>query len=253
MKIWAARLGTAVVALAITAVSAGAQGRGQGAPMVPVDPHDLTGYWELSFDSRNVPPADLAPGLTKAMLDEAQTKTAKAIRWCNLMGMPFLMGTSRPLDIRIGMRETVIVPESSVAAARHIYTDRATHVDPNIWDPTTNGDSIGHWEGDTFVVDTVGFHPDRGNLMIPGGGFRTADSHLVERFRLMKNSQVLSVVSTWTDPKIYKTPHTYEFRYYRQPKNYEARSPIACNAFDQDRIAFLTGPPQMGATTAAIQ
>jgi len=55
------------------------------------------------------------------------------------------------------------------------------------------------------------------------------------------------------DPKIYKTPHTYEFRYYRQPKHYEARLPIACNPFDQDRIAFLTGPPQVGATTAAKQ
>ena len=69
----------------------------------------------------------------------------------------------------------------------------------------------------------------------------------------MKNGQILSVVSTWTDPKIYKTPHAYEFRYYRQPKNYEARLPIACNAFDKDRVAFLSGPPQVGVTSAGKQ
>ena len=239
MKSWGIRVATAVVILGMTVVTAGAQGRGRGgAPPPPADPHDLTGYWELAFDSRNVPHADVVA--SKAAIDEAQKKTDKAIRWCNTQGVPFLMGIARPLNIELGMREMVIVPESAVAAPRHVYMDRTAHVDPKIWDETTNGDSIAHWEGDTLVVDTVGFHPDRGNLMIPGGGFKTEDSHLVEHYKLMNNGQVLSVTFTWTDPKVFKTPHTYEYRYYRLQRTYEPRAAIACNAFDQDRVAFVT-------------
>jgi len=239
MKNWATRVTTAVMVLAMTAVTAGAQGRGQGGPPPPpADPHDLTGYWELPFDGRNVPRADLVA--SKAAIDEAQKKTDNGIRWCNLQGVPFLMGTSRPLNIELGVREMVIVPESAVAAPRHVYLDRTAHIDPKIWDATTNGDSIGHWEGDTLVVDTAGFHADHGNLMIPGGGFKTADSHLVERYKLMNNGQVLSVTFTWTDPNVFKTPHTYEFRYFRLQKTYEPRVALACNAFDKDRVAFVT-------------
>ena len=86
------------------------------------------------------------------------------------------------------------------------------------------GDSIGHWEGNVLVVDTTMFLPDRGILSIPGGGFRTADSHLVERFQLLKNGQVLQLVSTWTDANVFKGPHTYEYRYNRMPRDYDGRA-----------------------------
>ena len=80
-----------------------------------------------------------------------------------------------------------------------------------------NGDSIGRWEGDTLVVETTMFHPDNGILGIPGGCFRTPDSKLVERFRLLRNGQVLQVISTWTDPKVLSRPHTYELRLFAFP------------------------------------
>jgi len=103
------------------------------------------------------------------------------------------------------------------------------------------GDSVGHWEGDTLVVDTIGFS-DEGVIGIPGGGRRTAASHLVERYRLVKNGQMLSVTSTWEDPSTYSKSHTYEFRYYRAPKGTEARE-FDCNASDEERAKFLTGTP----------
>jgi hypothetical protein len=202
-------------------------------------PVDISGYWELAVDGRVVPPARLASRVTKAMLDAEAQKSAKAIRWCNWVGMPTTMDVGRPLNIRQGAREVVIVAESPVTPVRHLYLNRKAHIDKEIFDPNTSGDSIAHWEGDTLVVDTTGFEPTKGITTIPGGGFRTANSRLVERFRLLKNGQLLSVTFTWTDPSVFQTPHSYEFRYQRAEKEYEARPYQLCDPFDPERAAFF--------------
>ena len=132
-----------------------------------------------------------------------------------------------------------MVAESPVTPVRHLYLNRKTHIDPEIFDPNTGGDSIAHWEGDTLVVDTIGFEPTKGITLIPGGGFRTANTRLVERFRLLQNGRVLSVTFTWTDPSVFQTPHSYEFRYQRAEKEYEARPYQLCDPFDPERTAFF--------------
>src|SRR5262249_47291627 len=165
-------------------------------------------------------------------------KDAHAVRWCNFLGMPFLMDASRPLDIRQDSHLVAISPEVN-ATPRYIYLDRKTHIKQDEFDPTTNGDSIAHWEADTLVVDTVGFASDKGVTAIPGGGFRTENSHLIERYRLLRNGSVLSVTFRWEDPKMYRTPHTYELRYYRLSADYEAHPAIPCDPFDEERAKFL--------------
>jgi hypothetical protein len=200
---------------------------------------DISGYWELPIDGRFIPPARLSPRITPAMLAAEAQKTAKAIRWCNWVGMPTTMDVGRPLNIRQGAREVVIVAESPVTPVRHLYLNRQTHIDQEIFDPTTSGDSIAHWEGDTLVVDTNGFDPTKGITEIPGGGFRTASSRLVERYRLLNNGAVLSVKFTWTDPSVFQAPHTYEFRYQRAEKEYGARPYELCDPFDPERTALL--------------
>jgi hypothetical protein len=153
--------------------------------------------------------------------------------------MPTATDVGRPLNIRQGAREVVIVPDSPVAPIRHLYLNRKAHVNPDIFDPTTSGDSIAHWEGDTLVVDTIGFEPTKGITEIPGGGFRTANTRLVERYRLLKNGTVLSVTFTWTAPAVFQAPHSYEFRYQRVARGYEPRPYQLCDPFDGERTAFL--------------
>jgi len=204
---------------------------------------DLSGFWELTYlDSQHVPRAQLAPRVTRAALDAQAAKDFKAIRWCNILGMPSIMSSPRPLDIRQTDRVVVIAAEIN-AATRYVYLDRAAHISKDIFDPTTNGDSIGRWEGDTLVVDTVGFDPNKGVTAIPGGGFRTANTHLVERYRLINDGSLLSVTFTWQDPGVYRVPHRYEFRYARLPRDYEARLPVGCDPFDEGRTAFLLRRP----------
>lgn len=158
-----------------------------------------------------------------------------------------VMDAGRPLDIRQGRREVAIQPEVN-ATPRHIYLSRTTHINPEEFDPTTNGDSIGRWDGDTLVVTTIGFAADKGVTAIPGGGFRTGDTKLTERYRLLENGAVLSVTFTWEDPKVFAKPHIYQFRYRRLPAGYEPRPPLVCDPFDEERTTFLTGAPPAGST-----
>jgi hypothetical protein len=153
------------------------------------------------------------------------------------------MDSGRPIDIREGPTAIMVVAEN-VPNPRYLYKNRSTHIGADVYDPSTLGDSIAHWEGTTLVVDTVGFHPTHGITTIPGGGYRTDKSHLVERYRLIGDGNVLSVTFTWTDKTVFAAPQTYEFRYYRLPATYEPRAGILCDPYNQDRADFLGDPLQ---------
>jgi hypothetical protein len=229
------------MALALTAASAlWSQGRGGMAPPAPppYGMHDISGYWELGQDARSIPAADLAPGVTKAAIEKVTDADSISMRWCRPLGMPAMMDTGRPLDIQQGRWEILMTPEAN-SSPRHVYTNRPEHINPDIFDPTSVGDSVAHWEGDTLVVDTIGFHEKNGRMAIPGGGFRTEKSHLIERYRLVKNGAMLSVTFTWSDPAVFRTPHTYEFLYTRVTGRYEPRQAPACDPWDAERADFV--------------
>lgn len=197
---------------------------------------DLSGYWELRYDSRNIPQASLTPEAMAGV--PAQVRhDIEAVRWCNPIGMPAIMADRSAIDLRQSPSVIGIVakPQSS---ARYIYLDGRSHPEKDELDPTTNGYSIGRWEGDVLVVDTIGFN-DRGITRLPGGGVRTQNSRLTERYRLLNSGQMLDVTFTWEDSKVFTKPHTYAYRYYRIPEISEPRI-FACNANDADRAKFLT-------------
>jgi hypothetical protein len=248
IRIFGALLCATVFSLGVVFAQAPGGGRGGGgrgaappAPVVPVDPHDLNGYWLLPpdpNDGRDVPAASLVPAVTRQKLAEIAAKDRDSVRYCNQLGLPAMMGLGSPYNIRISKDLMVIVTEYAAAQNRWIYLNRP-HIAAEAYDPTIYGDSVGRWEGNTLVVDTTMFHPDRGILSIPGGGYRTPDSKLVERFQMLKNGQVLQVISTWTDAKVFRTPHTYEYRYNRMV-GYDGRIGSPCDPYDAERVQFLT-------------
>jgi hypothetical protein len=73
-------------------------------------------------------------------------------------------------------RVTILLEQGNMT--RRVYTDGRAH-DPDA-DPTRAGESIGHWEGDTLVVDTVAITP--GITLVPGVP-TTSRTHVVERMR----------------------------------------------------------------------
>ena len=69
-------------------------------------------------------------------------------------------------------------------------------------------------------------------------------SRLVELYRLLKDGAVLSVTFTWTDPTVFRTPHSYEYRYNRLPSTYEPRQWLPCDPHDEERAKFLETAPK---------
>jgi len=85
---------------------------------------------------------------------------------------------------------------------RVIYMDGRSHPEGDDLKPTFLGHSIGHWEGDTLVVDSVGFNEKQW----PVGTFPTTQQlHLIERFS-RPNLKTLSYEVTIDDPGAYTKP-----------------------------------------------
>jgi hypothetical protein len=97
---------------------------------------------------------------------------------------------------------TVILHEFN-ATYRQIFTDgRALPVDPN---PYWQGYSSGRWEGDTLVVETIGFRDDL--WLDLSGSPLTSAAHVTERFKRVDYGH-LQIELTVNDPKAYTRPWT---------------------------------------------
>jgi hypothetical protein len=225
------RAGLLACCLAVLLVPVAA-GAAQGS--VTATPN-FSGYWELRFDSFSVPRALLTPE-AQAGEDARVRRDIEAIRSCAPMGMPALMSDRPVLNIQQSSTTIGMIPKGP-ASVRYIHIDGRGHPPADEWEGATNGHSIGRWEGDTLVVDTIGFN-DRGLTVIPGGGWRTPESKLTERYRLLYNGLVLSVTFSWDDPRVFRLPHTYEFRYYKVQDIVEPRS-HNCIGNDPERRKFL--------------
>lgn len=71
--------------------------------------------------------------------------------------------------------------------------------------PTWNGDSIARWEGDTLVIDTVGYN----DLSWLGDDREphSTELHMVERMRLIRDNRYLEVETEISDPKTLTSPY----------------------------------------------
>src|ERR1700739_1285087 len=95
---------------------------------------------------------------------------------------------------------------------RQIFTDGREHVkDAN---PTWLGDSIGKWEGDALVVDSVGFN-DKTWLDVSGHP-HSEGMHLTERFRRVDHN-TLMIDITVDDPQAYAMPLKSQRKYILKP------------------------------------
>lgn len=120
---------------------------------------------------------------------------------CLPPGMPGIMGQPYPMEFLLTPGKVTIVIEA-YTQVRHIYTDgRKLPEDP---DPKFFGTSVGRWEGDTLVVETVGFAP---HLTLTAGVPHSGKMKIVERFRLA-DPENMSIETTITDPVALLAPIT---------------------------------------------
>jgi hypothetical protein len=95
---------------------------------------------------------------------------------------------------------------------REIFTDGRKHTEDGA--PTWMGEAIGHWEGDTLVVDTRNFND---KTWLDYDGLPHSDQmHVVERIRRV-DAKNLEITMTIEDPKAYTKPWTTHLRYEARP------------------------------------
>jgi hypothetical protein len=119
---------------------------------------------------------------------------------CKPWGTPAVMQSGGPFIIYQTPTEVIVVEESE-RLARHIYLNvpHSTNLKPSYY-----GESVGHYEGDTLVVDTIGF-----NAETFVDFFRTPHTeqmHVIERWRLIDNGEQLEILFTVDDPGTYHLP-----------------------------------------------
>ena len=136
--------------------------------------------------------------------EELDSTTAR----CMPNGMPMIMtSTQGLLEILFTPGRVTIISDNG--EVRRIFTDgRKQLPDP---DPTFEGYSVGHWEGDILYVDTAGMDP-RNQVFygFVGGGHM----HVLEKMRLT-DTDILTVDTTIEDPTTFTSPLSYPTNYYR--------------------------------------
>jgi len=127
-----------------------------------------------------------------------------------------------PATARPGIFEWLVMPEettlvTSLGSVRHIYTDGRNHPPKEELWPTKMGDSVGHWEGDTLVVDTVATKPVLSQFV--HGFFMISvpmsdQLHFVERIRMVSHNE-MQIQLTTDDPIALAKPMNVTLTYER--------------------------------------
>jgi hypothetical protein len=198
---------------------------------------DLAGIWQAGragpagqygydYDvTQNLPVSGLTPWARTLRQQRVQDfRKDSPLAHCLPVSVPFLdfRGLSRIVQTP-GL--IVILHESPNSPHRTIFMDgRELPKDPN---PTWLGYSVGHWEADTLVVNSVGFN-DKGWLDV-GGNPQTESLQLTERFRRPDFGH-LELEVTFDDPKAFTAPFTL-----RIVKTYSADTEILEDVCENER------------------
>jgi hypothetical protein len=198
---------------------------------------DLSGVWGPDRNFIYDITSALKPGETLPLqpwaADLAKSRMSKDDPEANCLptGVPRIA----PYPWKIVQTPTLLVFlfEGNIHSYRQIFLDGRAH--PKDPDPAWYGDSIGRWEGDTLVVDTIGFN-DRFWFDFAGHP-HTDKLHIVERYRRPDLGHLEEEV-TIDDPGAYTKPFTM-YGHFPLQKGAEIMEYI-CNENNQD-VSHIVG------------
>ena len=216
---------------------------------------DLSGYWKGTRDT--VPTGNIGkdlPGLKlpltpagEAALQHNLTATIDPESLCIIGGLPRHNASGLPFEVLQGPTKLVFLYFYSYY--RLIPMDGRKHsADP---DPSFFGEEVGRWEGDTLVIDSVGFKDEK--VWIDENANPHSDAlHVVERWT-RPDLEHIHVDTLIEDPKFYTKPFHYTRTWILgQPD--ETLSEYSCseNNVDQSHLGFGPGPIRPDGTRGYI-
>jgi len=188
-----------------------------------------SGSWQEWWDNGPGVKAKLRPDIVKLNAeDDARVRAGSVVNTagrggqqanadCGNGNLAMSFASSGGQDVVISATEIKLGPQT-------VYMDGRPHPDTKspAYKATGNGHSTGRWQGDTLLVDTVGFPAKmcdtRWRIMrVTGGGRAKETTHLTQRVRLA-DPNTLQLTFTWDDPTIYLEPYTYTYSFKRIPK-----------------------------------
>ena len=182
-------------------------------------PDFTTGVWQIDWNAlfapggagRPTPPSLTPEYAAKLKAFVSSQKEGEHVQNdnanCVPPGVPGIMQMPYPLEFIYEPGRVTIAIETD-SQVRRIYMNTEHPSDP---DPSYNGDSVGHWEGGTLVVDTIALDP---TTEIAAGVGHSEQAHMTERFTL-KDPDHMLVSTTITDPKVLTGPWTVVRPYIR--------------------------------------
>jgi len=190
--------------------------RAQGSPTnIP----DITGSWERARDASI--PAQPQPPLKAQYLKDWQARQqaareasakgkpiAERVVMCLPDGMPGMMSGPFPMEVLQSKGQVTIIQEA-YTQVRRILLDRPQKAVDDV-EPGFYGHSVGHWDGGTLIVDTVGVREDVGYQNVP----HSKEMHIKERISLGANGLLRDEI-TIEDPAVLEKPWTFTFGYRR--------------------------------------
>jgi hypothetical protein len=184
------------------------------------DPRDLTGTWLAARSHMYLQPDE---GARADGLAPYRPDAERIFNWrlkMNFDGMPpadssiycrpagAVKGWTFPYTFQMFQSEDRIWQVLGEGGTRVIYLNQ-DH--PKNLKPSYMGHSVGRWEGNTLVVDTIGFKKDV--IWIDRAGSPAGEKlHLIERFTKSEDGSFFDVVITIDDPEYYTQPFTINVR-----------------------------------------
>lgn len=148
---------------------------------------------------------------------------------CYLPGVPRITYMPFPFQI-IQLPDTITFLYEYAHATRYVYTNGTEHPEGpiNWW----MGDSRGHWEGDTLVVDVV--HFTDATWFDRTGNFHSEGLHVVERYSFV-DADHISYEVTIEDPAVFTRPWTMSMILYRRTEPNFQLLDYDCYAFQWEQ------------------
>jgi hypothetical protein len=165
---------------------------------------DLSGVW-VEIDDPYPETPEVLPWAAALIKERSENNGKDAPHNHCLPGPPPAPGASSPFITKfVQTGSLLVILFEDNPGFRQVFLDGRRH--PSNWDPTWMGHSLGKWEGDVLVVDTVGFN-DRSWLGGIGGGPvpHTEMLHMTERYRRVDFGH-MDLAVTFEDPGTFVKP-----------------------------------------------
>ncbi|HTQ56511.1 MAG TPA: hypothetical protein VMI94_18720 [Bryobacteraceae bacterium] len=247
---------TAAGVSAVLLMAAVAGRAADGLPRLPDGKPNLSGIWQaMNTANWDLRPHAAAPGLVVALgaegaepggagvveggeipylpAAEKQRQANFAHRLaadpeikCYLPGVPRATYMPYPFQI-LHSEKAIFFAYEYDGAVRNIYLKDPGPAPADSW----MGQSVGHWEGDTLVLDVTGL--DERTWFDRAGDFHSDALHVVERYTLL-SPNVLGYEATIEDPKVFSRPWKIQMPLYRHLEKDARLMEFKCVEFAED-------------------